>query len=184
MKILAGMDVPKGSLDITLLDLARHGIFEQHDARGIDWLRMRSALTNLRPGTIDVQSLAVRTRMAQFFRDQVLLRSQPRPDLNELQIVIVLSAPAFLTNQIRLEPADLPRNPNRRIFYLRYRPQPPRIDLSPYGESHGPPPGMNALPSDDLERALKPLDARIFAISSPEEFRKALANLLTDIRRM
>jgi hypothetical protein len=183
LKLLAAMDVPKGSLDVTLLDLVRRGIFEQHDAQGLDWARMRPALSEVRPGVIDIKSLSVKTQMAQFFRDQVLLRSQPRPNPDELQVVIVLSAPAFLGSQMPLVPADLPRSPNRRIFYLRYRPWRPRLEPFTYTPGQASP-RMVALPADDLEHILKSLDARMFTVSTPEEFRKALAALMAEVRRM
>jgi hypothetical protein len=48
----------------------------------------------------------------------------------------------------------------------------------------GPAPAAVALPSDDLEHTLKLLDAKVFAIISPEQFRKALASILADIGRM
>jgi hypothetical protein len=182
LKILAALEVSKGSLDVTLVDLTRRKTWEEKDARGLDWTKMRAPLAETQPGIIDAQSLAAKQRMAQFFRDQVLARAQPRADRDELRVVIVLSAPAFLGRQSPLETANLERDPNRRIFYLRYRPEPPRPDIPSY--TTAPPPGMTSLPSDDLERALKPLDARILSAASPGEFRRALSAMLADIGRM
>jgi hypothetical protein len=177
LKILAGMEVPNGSLDVTLLDLTRQKTWEQIGARGLDWKKMREPLADAQPGVIDAQSLAAKAGMARFFRDQVLVRATAARDRDELSIVIVLSAPAFLDRQLRLEPAALERDPNRRIFYLRYRP----VFLHPVADgSVAAPP----LPSDDLEHALKTLDARVLTASSREEFRKAVAAMLSDIGKM
>jgi hypothetical protein len=184
LKLLAAMEASAGSLDVTLLDLTRRRCWEQKDARGLDWKAMRAPLAENQPGVIDAQSLAVKAQMAQFFRDQILLRAQPREGRDELRVVIVLSAPAFLGNQFRLEDARLEPDPNRRIFYLRYRPVPPHPDLRFYTPGSGAMPVMAALPADDLEHALKPLDARVFTAASPEEFRKALCAMLTEIGRM
>jgi len=177
LKILAGMEVPNGSLDVTLLDLTRQKTWEQIGARGLDWKKMREPLADAQPGVIDAQSLAAKAGMARFFRDQVLVRATAARDRDELSIVIVLSAPAFLDRQLRLEPAALERDPNRRIFYLRYRP----VFLHPVADGSV---AALPLPSDDLEHALKTLDARVLTASSPEEFRKAVAAMLSDIGKM
>jgi hypothetical protein len=135
-----------------------------------------------------VQSLAAKAQMVGFFRDQVLGRARAGDKAgdkrNELRVVIVLSAPAFLDRQYRLEPANLERDPNRRIYYLRYRPLPPRPDPGQDAPELWPMMPAGSIPFDDLEHALKQLDARIFSASTPEEFRKALAAMLIDIQRM
>jgi hypothetical protein len=184
LKILAGMEVPRGSLDVTLLDLTRQVTFEQKAARGLDWPTMRAPLADNQPGVIDVQSLAVKAQMLQFFRDQVLRRALPAAPSDDLRIVIVLSAPAFLGRQTEPEPLNLPRDPNRKVFYLRYRPPPARPAVPPPGSDAPPQPMITSLPSDDLEHALKPLDARVYTASTPEEFRKALAHMLAQIQKL
>jgi len=188
LKLLAGMEVRPGSIDVTMLDLTRQRLWEQKDARGLDWAKMRAPLEGTDQGTIDVQSLAAKAQMAQFFRDRILERAAPRAD-DASRVVIVLSAPAFLGQQLHLEAADLEPDPRRRIFYLRYRPTPFRPPLTSYppGEAlpgMNAPPAMNALPADDLEHALRPLGARVLTAENPREFRKALAAMLAEIGRM
>jgi len=177
LKVLAAMEVPNGTLDVTLLDLTRQKVWEQKSARGLDWSKMREPLADNQPGVIDVQSLAAKQRMAQFFRDQVVDRATAVAGREELRVVIVLSAPAFLEHQFRLEPATLERDPNRKVFYLRYRPFFART--SPDGTV-----SVGSMPPDDLEHALKPLDARVLTASTPQDFRKAVASMLADIRKM
>jgi hypothetical protein len=188
LKLLAAMDVQPGSIDVTMLDLTRQRLWEQKDARGLDWAKMRAPLAETDQGTIDVQSLAAKAQMAQFFRDRILERAAPRGD-DASRVVIVLSAPAFLGQQLRLEAADLEPDPRRRIFYVRYRPTPLRSPftagtwgLAPQGMNA--PRAMTALPADDLEHALRPLGARVLIAANPREFRKALAAMLAEIRRM
>jgi hypothetical protein len=180
LKVLAAMDVPNGTIDVTLLDLTRQKVWEQKGARGLDWAKMRPPLADNQPGVIDAQSLAAKAQMVRFFREQVLDRARGNGGRDELTVVIVLSAPAFLEHQFHLEPANLERDPNRKIFYLRYRPLPPRPAL----DSPAVAPVVSGIPSDDLEHALKPLDARVFTSSSPEEFRRALSAMLADVRKM
>jgi hypothetical protein len=77
----------------------------------------------------------------------------------------------------------MPRDSNRRVYYLRYRPLPPgRPVLEPFTETARPP--ANALPADDIGSTLKPLDARVFGAITPQDFRKAVANMLAEISRM
>lgn len=186
LKILSGMEVADGSLDVTLLDLTQRRTWSQPGARGLDWNRMREPFANANPGVVDLQSLQAKGEMQQFFWDQILDRLRAPREAVPLRAVIVLSAPVFLERQYKVEPATFPKDPNRRVYYVRYRPPAPTRPPVP---TFGPQPGGSvpasvALPSDDLEHTLKLLDARTFNIQSADEFRKALAAILSDIARM
>jgi hypothetical protein len=180
--MLSGMDLRDGSLDVTLLDLTRRRAWEQKNAHGLDWARLREPLANNNPGVIDVQSLAARAEMRQFFWDEVMGRVSPKDEREPLRVVIVLSAPVFLDRQYKVEAAAVPKDPNRRVYYLRYRPLPIRPAFDPF--MPGPRPLISSLPADDLENALKSLDARVFGANTPREFRRAVANMLAEISRM
>ena len=184
LRVLAGMKPEQGSMDVTVLDLAHKKKWEQAGARGLNWEKMREAFATVTPGIIDVQSLAGKAAMQQFFWDSVLDRVKPeeRKGDEPLRVVIVLSSPVFLERQYKVEPASFPKDPNRRVYYMQYRPVPPRPMMVRPDE--GPMPAAVALPSDDLEHTLKLLDAKVFPIISPEQFRKALAAILADIGRM
>ena len=96
--------------------------------------------------------------------------------------MIVLSAPAFLEHQVKVEPVTVPRDPNRKVFYLRYRPMPPpRPQFAPFGQ--GVLPAATAMPWDDLEHTLKPLDARVYSAITPEEFRKIVSNVIAQLEK-
>ncbi len=97
--------------------------------------------------------------MQQFFCHSVLdgVKPEERKGDEPLRVVIVLSRPVFLARQYKVEPASSPKDPM---------------------------PAAVALLSDDLEHTLKLLDAKVFPIISPEQFRKALATILADIERM
>ena len=186
LKLLSSLDIAQGSLDVALLDLARQKAWEQKSARGLDWNKMRRPLAEANPGVIDAQSLAENGRMTQFFWDRILERavtpSGGSANSSEApRVVIVLSAPAFLGHQLRVEPASVPRDPNRRVFYLRYRPTPPMRRVM---EGELPKPLVTSLPEDDLERTLKGLDARMYSAVTAEEFRHALANVTAEVARL
>jgi hypothetical protein len=183
LKLLSNLEPSKGTLDVALLDLTRRKIWEQKNVRGLDWDLMRAPFANTNPGVIDVQSLAAKGQMTQFFWDQMLNRLRPDAGSDALHVMIVLSAPAFLEHQFKVEPASFPKDPNRRVFYLRYRPvPPPRVAFDPFNQA--PMPTATSLPSDDLEHTLRWLDARVYSAVTPEEFRKALANVMAEVAKM
>jgi hypothetical protein len=183
LKLLSGMELPGGSLDVALLDLTRRLTWEQKNVHAFDWAKMREPFANGNPGVIDVQSLAAKAEMKQFFLDQVLDRAGRTSEKEPLHVVIVLSAPMFLENQFKVEPAAFEKDPNRRVYYLRYRPLPPmQVTFDPF--NGGLRPIATPLATDDIERTLKVLDARVLVALTPEDFRKAVASMLADIARM
>lgn len=95
LKMLAGIELQDGSLDVTLLDLTQRRAWEQKDAHGLDWSRLREPFANTNPGVIDVQSLAARAEMRQFFWDEVMGRIGPKSQPEPLRVAIILSAPVF-----------------------------------------------------------------------------------------
>jgi hypothetical protein len=182
LKMLSGIELQDGSLDVRLLDLTRRRAWEQKNAHGLDWAAMREPLANQNPGVIDVQSLAARAEMRQFFWDEVVGCVNPKDEQEPLRVVIVLSAPVFLERQYSVEPAVVPRDANRRVYYLRYRALPPRPVFDPFTQQ--PRPMVTSLPTDDFENTLKSLDARVLSVNTPQQFRKAVANMLAEISRM
>ncbi len=183
LRILAGMRLENGSMDIGLLDLVRRRTWEQKAvSRGLDWNRMREPFADTNPGIIDAQSLAAKREMLQFFWDKLLEKAdEPTGDAAK-RVVIVLSSPVFLDGQNKVEPAIGPKDPNRRVFYVRYRPPPPRImQVAPDGSAI---PAAPSMPVDELEHVVKMLDAKIYSVSTAPEFRKAVAAIIAEIGRM
>ncbi|HVW83969.1 MAG TPA: hypothetical protein VHB50_04790 [Bryobacteraceae bacterium] len=183
LKLLSALDIAAGSLDVTLLDLARRKSWEQKDARGLDWVTMRAPFADNKPGVIDAQSLAAKGEMAQFFRDQVAERLHSRGGEESRRVVIVLSAPVFLEHQYKVSPPDFPRDPDSKIFYLRYRPTAPMRPVFTAFDQGPRPPAMS-IPNDDLEHALKAMEPHVFSAGTPGDFRKAVSSMLAEIARM
>ncbi|HXE62515.1 MAG TPA: hypothetical protein VN519_03195 [Bryobacteraceae bacterium] len=180
MKVLMGIDPAAGSVGLSIADINRQTlVYEQPDlrlsnigrgssyGRG-EWSRLRPILNDFGAAQVDAQTLAGQHRMLGFISSTVsrLLAPAAPP-----RVLIVLSAPVNFTHQETAPPPALPPDPRRHVFYLRYAPFPPR--------QHGE--WLDAMFADDIERILRPQGARIFRISSPEEFRKALAAILAEI---
>jgi hypothetical protein len=197
MKIIAHTGVPNGVLDLELLDLTTQQVIYRQDAvHQLDWEKLGSALKQAGPNVIDVHSLEKRKEDAQFFLKEVRKRigadernpppNQPRP------ILIVLSGPMAFGAGEDLHPIELGSRPDAEVFYIRYHSFAPREPMNPYaGARRGrrmpmADPGRNMPgrePIDSLEQTLKPLEPHLYDVTTPEQFRKALSDLIGEISR-
>jgi len=185
LKILSQFDMPGSTVDAALLDLTHRSVpFEQQDAHMLDWARLRNYFLDLKPGLIDVATLQGHWKMRRFFWDEVTRRLQPTGDA--VPVVIVLSGPAFFDNQETVETVPSEQEFAGRLFYVRYRPPlvRPRVRVRPGMRPPPPVPSLDALPLDDLEHTLEPLGARIFDVTSAEQFRRVLAAIMDQISKI
>jgi hypothetical protein len=184
LRVLSEIAVRNGSLDIVLVDLARRRVaFRQNVVRDLDWRRLKEALTAADPNTIDVRSLEHRRHNAQFFTREVK-RLIAAPGERAL---IALSAPMVFSNGENLRPLHIEPGSACRVFYVRYYPWPRSQLPSPFFEQPGPgrPPAVARFafrpPFDELAHTLSPLKPRLFDVSNPMQFRKALGEMLREI---
>jgi hypothetical protein len=181
LKILSQMEVANGSIDAALLDLTHRRVsFEQKNVQALNWDAMRKLFVDIKPGIIDVRALEGQWKMRRFFWDEVNRRLNAND--GSRNVVIVLSGPAFLDDQEPVETTALPSDPERRLFYIRYRtipprPQHPRLRPGARGPLLTPPPTY-PMPVDDLEHTVEPLNARLFDATSSEQFRRILAAVM------
>lgn len=180
MKVLMGIDPAAGSVGLSIADLNRRTLlYEQPDlhvanvgrgsARG-EWPRLRPALTGFSAAKVDAETLLNQSRMLDYFTREVTRRLASG---GEPRVLIVLSAPVYFSKQEKPALPELPPDPTRRVFYIRYAQFLPRTRE-----------GQSYSFADDLERILKPRGARVFRAEHPEEFRKALGAILTEIASM
>jgi hypothetical protein len=186
LKALAQMDLKSGALGVESVDLTRQKIsFRQDSVRHLDWQKMRVALTGDQPGTIDVKSLADREHSAQFFVSEV------RKRIRAADALIILSSSIRFEQGIDLEPIHAEGTPDCRVFYVRYHPPPAHYLAQPnqplFVNRRSPMANRGAVMQvappiiDQLEPTLKPLAHRLFDVQSPEEMRKALADMLAEL---
>ncbi|HEV8384490.1 MAG TPA: hypothetical protein VGQ11_06420 [Candidatus Acidoferrales bacterium] len=186
VKVFSQMEIPSGSLHITAVDTLRRSIiFEQDAAGGLNWRRLSAALDQMNPLSIPVQALAGRRQNAAFFRDVLERRlaqsvSAPpahagnggnggsdgaSPASEPLRVFIVVSAPVIFDRGSDLSPVAAPRGRDYRIYHLQYR----------FGAGYD---------FDDLSRLLRNLTPRRFYLQTAEDFRRAMARLLADLRAL
>jgi hypothetical protein len=178
-KVLSQVEWRNVTFGLTVLDLARQRVtWSQENGQGLDWSNARASFAEINPGIIDVKSLEKRAHSAEFFLDEIRRRiSAPKRP----QAVIILSGAVEFETVQEVRPVSLNIPSNTRVFYIRYQPLPPIFYSRPGG---GFSQRRRFVPVvDQLEPLLKPLEPRLFDVATPEQFRKALAAVLTEIAK-
>ena len=199
LKVIANTSVRNGTLNVAVLDLTTQKVIFQQDAvHDLDWPKLGVALKEAGPNKIDIHALENRRQNAQFFVAQVSRRIETgasKAPSDPLPILIVLSGPMAFGSGEDLHPIELAGKPDAEVFYIRYHSLPERTAVDPFLQDPrfarrgamsrpGRGPAVITEPVDSLERTLKPLQPHLFDVSTPVEFRKALASLLDEISRL
>lgn len=194
LKVLMGIEPTDGSTGLRVIDLSRRAVsYEKTDLQRFDWgggfgrggwmrgdwLKLRAAFPETAGATVDTKTLAGQRRMLEYFAEQM---KEPFGSLDggvdAARVLIVLSAPVFFAQQ---DPPALPDlGAGARVFYISYSPI-ARVE-TPSGVTVGQRPLY--LFADDVEKLLKPAGARVFRVSKPEEFRRAMGAILEEIGAM
>src|SRR5580658_1845745 len=178
-KVLSQVDWGSSTFSLALLDLSRRRVtWQQENAGELDWSKAGSSLAEVNPGIIDVKSLEQRQFSAGFFVDEIRRRIGATKETapRGTHVLIVLSSAVQFTSGQELRPIALDGPTDARVFYIRYQP-PPQIYFGPPGGDRRArtPIRTGYIVIDQLEPLLKPLEPRLFEVSTPEQFRKALA---------
>jgi hypothetical protein len=196
-KVLSQVDWGDATFNLAWLDLSRRRVlYQQDNMHGLDWSKAAGSLAELNPGTIDVKSLEKRQFTAEFFLDEIRRRigEAKGPAPRRTPVVIVLSSAVGFESGQEVHPIALDGATNARVFYIRYQ-APPQITLgqpaAPVGRQRRRiqdgtlPVRVNSVtPADRLEPLLKPLEPRLFDVTTTEQFRKALATILAEIAKL
>lgn len=193
LKTLSQISWGQMPVRVTLLDLSRQRVaFEQENVRRLNWRQARASLAEINPGMIDVKALENRKSNARFFAAEVGRRLAGGAGAAP-KVVIVLSSPTGFEAGQDLRPVEaVARRDGSKLFYFRYQPAVP-VGFAGGGRAGArrgadgvllPPRSSNGPLSDDLAPLLKPLDPRLYDVTSPMEFRRALANMLAEIGRL
>ena len=170
---------------VELLDLARRrAVFDQSGVYELDWPRLKASLAEANTASIDLHSLSERHHDAQFFVSRIrsLLRASEKPC-----VLVVLTKPVAFESGEDLEPISLEALPFCHVVYIRYRasvrsalPFGPQMGGRGRGGRMGGPMirnGYQPATVDQLEATLKPLNPKVFDVETPEQIRKAFAEI-------
>jgi hypothetical protein len=188
LKVLSQIDVKNGFMNVTLLDLERRKVSYAQEGVGVlDWKKLKAALNENDPNTINVRDLENHEQNAQFFVSEVRKRLEPKDETS--RVLIVLSGPMAFAKGQDLKPIEAA--PGSKVFYVRYYPARPDFSsttpVGRGGRSIAPrvpmPIGQGASLDDSLVGTLKPLAPRRFDVTNAIEFRAALAAIMGDISK-
>jgi hypothetical protein len=199
---ISQMEVLYGSMNVTLLDLDRQKVrFSQEVGSNLNWRRLLSAMNASNSNRVDARVLEHSKEAAQFFVSEVRKRLERSESDDRERVVIVLSAPRRLPRGEDLRPIQATLQTGSRVFYVRSYPPPygPGELLPPYpvephlNDDHEGPANTPTYSeahlrrqriegsADSLEPTLKPLAPHVFNVTTPEQFRNALAKIMTEI---
>jgi hypothetical protein len=170
----------------------------------LDWEGIKSSLSNATAASIDVKSLADRRHNAAFLIAEVARRNATADSSTDhatpARAVIVLSGPMVFDTEQELQGIELKSSADSRVFYIRlqgaptrqpvFGPDPGRRRGGGFGGYPGRArtPGGDEMPTgmqmDQLEPMLKPLDPHLFDVMTADQFRKALATIMSEISSM
>ena len=127
MKVLSGVELGNGSMNITLLDVQhRRAVVLSRHGRALDWSELKAALEKANPNVIDVRQLGTHGEEAEFLAAEVRRRLQQDYAADErradpLPILIFLSAPAMLGKEAG-KPVPLGEFHEGSAYLVRYHP--------------------------------------------------------------
>lgn len=184
LKVLSQIEIENGTLDLALIDVSRRRItFEQKEVRDVDWPELRKSLKDADPNVIDVESLKNRKSNLEFLATEVSRRIESAPRSHP-QVFIVLSGPMAFADAERNRLVQSARQSYSRVFYICLHPW---LGVGPRTR-RGAPGMMPRVQAhwvfDSLQATLEGFKPRVFDITTPMEFRKALATIIEEISRL
>jgi len=184
LEVLSNLMIPNGSMGVTMLDLEHRKVaFSQELVKKLDRRSVRAAWRDNKPLEIDAQSLAHYKDDAQFFLSEIGQRLEPQNTGAE-RVLIVMSAPQTFPQGEDLTPIRAAPQPGSRVFYIRCRRVVYAFQFPSMGFSARPRRLRSDPNADSLEQTLRPLHPRLFDVTTPTQFRKALGAILSEVSQI
>jgi len=166
--VLSHLLLEKGCVRVTILDALRmKTLFDREDATNFDWQHAMQVFMEQERAVIDLGTLGSRTQASAYLDDvfqKILDEGACAPgEESPLRIVIVVGGGSFEFPKHTSVQQIVPQDPaSVRFFYFRY---------------------TDIWLSDDLLDMLKRTKPQKFFIDQPLVFRKALAELISDLEK-
>lgn len=164
---LSQMEIASGTISITGLDLVRRQVlFQQHDAKSIDWTSLAEAVKKAQSPDISAGALQGSKNNGAFFRDFLDQQIGNGPaEGGPLRVFIVVTSSTLFESGADLRPIQVEGNCRCRVFYLRFR-----VNLNDV--------------FDQLDKFMKPLHPRTFNLVSARDLRKAIAEIVEEMEKL
>jgi len=171
---LSQLELAQGSVSITGLDLTRHQVlFERKDLRSLKWTELLDAFRKADSELISLDALEGRKSNAAFFRDFLNQRLLSESDAGgastslssekPVRVFIVVTGSLLFERGSDLKPLQFEGNCHCRIYHLRFHVN--RYDVS-----------------DELGNLMKLIQPKTFDLTTPVDFRRAIAQILADLQ--
>lgn len=181
---LAQIRCSKGDIGIEIVDAA-HGtvLFEQKDAATFDWQNFQQKIGSIDPTKIDLSTLQhsvdanvflYRTLQSSFDQASSISSDGSKPlNVYIFAASLIVNPPASFT---------LPSGADCVIYYVYtdMRPQPPQESAARNSHPRAPAPAPHTFSGAEL---LDPLHPQFIRTWSPEDFRRALGQILSELSR-
>ena len=168
LKTLTQIEMGDGVLDLATLDLLQRRVtFEQDAIKNLDWPVLRNAIKEIGPTRVSVQVLKTRDPSPVFLRDE-LARRIAVAHSESLHVFILIGSPLSFYSFGGLGSSPLPSDCHCYIYYLEYDSS-YRREYSAIGH---------------VKKMLGPLKINAFSVHSPQEVRRALARILSELSEM
>ena len=164
LNTLSQVRLAQGLVSLTGLDAA-HGsvVFQQPDFDQLNWQELSAVLNKV----ADDNTVSLRTMESggggAFLRESLARHLTAPPDATK--IIVVISGSEVFQSSGSAKSVNLKKNCDCRVYHVRFR-----YDI------------RDAY--DDVEKILKPLGPKTFDITSPRDFRKAVAEIIRDLDKL
>jgi hypothetical protein len=164
---LSQLELAQGSISLTGLDLVRRQVmFEERELPDMQWEQFLDAMRRAQSLDISADALQGSKNNGAFFREFLNQRlTGDSISSDGMRVIIVVTSSRLFENGSDLRPVQIEGACNCRLYYLRFRLNP--IDVF-----------------DQLEKLMKPLRPRIFNVITSRDLRKAIAEIVADLKRL
>ena len=164
---LSQVELTDGSLSIMGLDLARRRVmFEQRDFRRVEWDSLMTAMKKAQSPDISAAALQGSKSNGAFFREILNQRlTEESVDEDAMRVIIVVTSSQLFESGSDLRPLQVEGDCNCRVYYLRFR-----LNFNDV--------------FDQLEKFMKPLHPRVFNLLTPRDLRRAIGEIVEDLRKL
>ena len=163
---LSQLQLAEGTLSIAGLDLVRREVlYDQTDVRGVDWPTFTQALKKAQTPSVSAKALQESKNNAAFFREFLSRRIERESSREDMRIIIVVTSSQLFERGSDLSPLQIEGDCRCKVYHLRFRLN--NNDIF-----------------DEIEKIIKPLHPRTFDLSSSQDVRKAIAEIVSDLEKL
>ena len=163
---LSQLEPMEGTLSIAGLDLLRQAVvYDEADVHGVDWPIFNKALKAAQTPSVSAKALQKSKNSGVFFREFMNQRiTDELADTMPTRILIVVSSAQLFEKGSDLTPLQIEGDCHCRLYHLRFR-------LN------------NNDVFDEIEKLIRPLRPKTFNLAGPKDFRRAIADIVSDLEK-